>query len=104
MVLQAVQPHKMARGSNFFIYELEGLYYLCSENKGADQLRGYHEADLRLVFAYATIRFSHDAANFVRVQADCRYSDLFEIEIQRPTRRLHLPTCRCSIILVSKKN
>ena len=22
----------------------------CSENKGADQLRGYHEADLRLCF------------------------------------------------------
>ena len=50
MVLQAVQQHKMARGSNFFIYELEGLYYLCSENKGADQLCGYHEADLHFCF------------------------------------------------------
>ena len=30
--------------------ELEGLYYLCSENKGADQLRGDCEADLRLCF------------------------------------------------------
>ena len=27
-----------------------GLYYLCSENKGADQLCGYREADLRLCF------------------------------------------------------
>ena len=27
-----------------------GLYYLCSENKGADQLRGYRKADLRLCF------------------------------------------------------
>ena len=27
---------------------VEGLYYLCGENKGADQLRGYPEADLRL--------------------------------------------------------
>ena len=26
------------------------LYYLNSENKGADQLRGYREADLRLCF------------------------------------------------------
>ena len=25
-------------------------YYLCSENKGADQLRGYCETDLRLCF------------------------------------------------------
>ena len=29
---------------------VEGLDYLCSENKGADQLRGYREADLRLCF------------------------------------------------------
>ena len=26
------------------------MYYLSSENKGADQLRGYREADLRLCF------------------------------------------------------
>ena len=26
------------------------MYYLCSENKGADQLRGYRESDLRLCF------------------------------------------------------
>ena len=26
------------------------MYYPCSENKDADQLRGYHEADLRLCF------------------------------------------------------
>ena len=29
-------------------FKEEGAYYLCSENKGADQLRGYREADLRL--------------------------------------------------------
>ena len=45
----AVQS-QMARGLKFRIYEVEGLYYLCSENKGADQLRGYHEADLHLCF------------------------------------------------------
>ena len=26
------------------------MYYTCSENKDADQLRGYREADLRLCF------------------------------------------------------
>ena len=26
------------------------MYYLCSENEGADQLHGYREADLRLCF------------------------------------------------------
>ena len=50
------------------------MYYPCSENKDADQLRGYREADLRLCFrpckllvfsrtgSYAKFRFSHDAA------------------------------------------
>ena len=28
--------------------EIKGLYYLCSENNGADQPRGYREADLCL--------------------------------------------------------
>ena len=53
----------MARGLKFRIKEVEGLYYLCSENKGADQLRGYREADLCLCFAYAKSWFSHNAAH-----------------------------------------
>ena len=32
------------------VLKVERLYYLCSENKGADQLSGYREADLRLCF------------------------------------------------------
>ena len=44
----------MARGLKLRIKEVDGLYYLCSENKGADQLHGqlhvYREADLRLCF------------------------------------------------------
>ena len=47
---QAVQLQKMARGLKFQIKKVEGSYYLCSENKGADQFRGYCEADLRLCF------------------------------------------------------
>ena len=47
---QAVQPYKMARGFKFRILEVEGLYDLYSKNKGADQLRSYREADLRLCF------------------------------------------------------
>ena len=38
---QAVQLQKMARGLKFRIKKVEGLYYLCRENNGADQLRGY---------------------------------------------------------------
>ena len=47
---RAVQPQKMARGLKFRIQKAEELYYLSSENKNADQLRGYREADLRLCF------------------------------------------------------
>ena len=47
---QAVKLQKMARGLKFRIQKVEGLFYLCGENKGADQLRGYREADLPLCF------------------------------------------------------
>ena len=47
---QAVHLQKMARGLKFQIKVVEGFYYPYSENKDADQLRGYREADLRLCF------------------------------------------------------
>ena len=49
------------------MWEEEGLYYPSSENKGADQLRGYRKADLRLCFAYAKSRFSHNAAHILNI-------------------------------------
>ena len=48
----AVQPQEMTGGLKFQIYKAEGWHYLCSENKGADQLRGYHAADLRLCLSH----------------------------------------------------
>ena len=36
---QAVEP-QMARGLKFRIQEVEAVYYLCSQNKGADELCG----------------------------------------------------------------
>ena len=47
---RAVQSQKTARNLKFWMKEKEGFYYPCSENKGADQLRGYREAGLRLCF------------------------------------------------------
>ena len=47
---RAVQAQNQARSLKFWIQEEEALYYPCSENKGADQLRSYCEADLRLWF------------------------------------------------------
>ena len=62
---RSVQRQKVARGLKFRIQEEEELYYLCSENKDADQLCSYCAVDLRLIFAYAKSRFSHDAAQFM---------------------------------------
>ena len=45
-----VQSQKIARTWKFWIKKAEKMYYPCSENKGADQLRSYCEADLRLCF------------------------------------------------------
>ena len=47
---QAVQSQKRAGSLKFPIKVEEEMYYPSNENKGADQLRGYREADLRLCF------------------------------------------------------
>ena len=61
---RAVQSQKMVRGWKFWIEKVEELYYPCCENKGADQLRSYCEADLPLCFRliYADCLFSHSSA------------------------------------------
>ena len=46
----AERPQWLARIMKFWILEREGFYYLCSENKGADQLCSYHAADLHFCF------------------------------------------------------
>ena len=52
----AVQLQKMARGLKFRIQIVEEVYYLCSENKGAD---------LRLCFRICKTLVSHDAAHII---------------------------------------
>ena len=65
----AVQQHKMDRGLKFRIWKVEGLYYLYlySENKGADKLRDYREADLRLCFGICkkTVFSRRGSNNFI---------------------------------------
>ena len=56
----------MAKDLKFRILEVEGLYYLCSENKG-----GYREAELRLCFCISksplfSIRGSYDIVSMIR--------------------------------------
>ena len=47
---QTVLSQKMASGLKVQIKEGEGLCYICSENKDADQLHCYLAADLYLCF------------------------------------------------------
>ena len=47
----------MARGLKFRIYKVDGLYYLSSDNKDADQHRGHR--------IYAKRLFSHDATQMI---------------------------------------
>ena len=53
----AAQLMNMARGLKFWIYEVEGLYYPCSENKDADQLAVTTKLICVFVFAYAKSGF-----------------------------------------------
>ena len=73
----------MARGFKFWTFEEEGLFHLCSENKGADQLRRYCAADLRLCFHICKSRFSHDEAHmcFYLYFKEIYVSQLFEAEV-----------------------
>ena len=54
---------KNARSLKFWIYVEEELYYLCSENKGADQLRSHCEANLRLWFRICRLLVSSEAVH-----------------------------------------
>ena len=58
---QAVQLQKVARGLKFGILKVEGSYYLCSENKGAD----HREADLRLCFRTCKMLFFSKRGSYV---------------------------------------
>ena len=57
-----VQPQKMARGLKIYIKKVEGLCYLYSKNKALISCAVTVQLICGFVFAYAKIRFSHDAA------------------------------------------
>ena len=65
-----VQAQKMVRGRKFWIWEEEELYHPCSENKGADQLRSYCEADLRLCLCLCRLLVFPYGGSFVYI-ANC---------------------------------
>ena len=64
-----VQAQKRARSLKFRIEVDEELYYPSSENKDADQLRGYHEADLRLCFRLCRLLVFPRGGSFITYYA-----------------------------------
>ena len=69
-----VQSQKIARSLKFLMKEEEGLYYPCSENKGADQLRGYREADLHLCFRICKLLFFWCCGSYLFSLVHCALS------------------------------
>ena len=66
-----VQAQKQARSLKFWIYKVEELYYPCSKNKDADQLRSYYEADLRLCFRLCRLLVFPCGGSFNYLQYIC---------------------------------
>ena len=65
----AGQTHKMASGLIIPDLGRRGIFYLCSENKGIYELRGYHETDLCVFFfAHAQSFFSWPGTYVVPLQ------------------------------------
>ena len=61
-----VHLQSKARSLKFQIYEEEGLYYLCSENKNTDQLYSYCTVDLCLCFLICRLLvFSFEGSNYI---------------------------------------
>ena len=56
------------------------MYYPSSENKGTDQLRSNHEADLRLCFRLSRL-FSHEAAQIIWTK-DADLAHFHQIQFQ----------------------
>ena len=61
------------------------MYYPSSENKGADQLRGYREADLRLCFRLCRLLVFPRGGSFVTT-AQRNSQVMFTFVQQAPTK------------------
>ena len=63
---RAVQAQKMAIGLKCLISEVDVLYYLCSKNKGSDQLRVITQLICTLVFKYLGLRANYSKCNEIK--------------------------------------
>ena len=74
-----VQSQKMARDWKFWIYKVAELYYPCSQNKGADQLRNQLrsncEADLRRCFRLSRLLVFPCGGSFISREGSLKTGD-----------------------------
>ena len=77
-----VQLQKQARSLKFWSYVEEELYYPSSKNKGADQLRGYSEADLRLCFRLCRLLFFPWGGSFNVTFLLLQYTHVFNVDLE----------------------
>ena len=57
------------------------MYYPCSENKDADQLRGYREADLRLCFRPCKLLVFSRTGSFVNSTPGLHLASVVDIKL-----------------------
>ena len=57
------------------------MYYPCSENKGADQLRGYLEADLRLCFRPSKLLVFSCTGSFLKLITKASFQTKYTLSI-----------------------
>ena len=64
---------------------MEGLYYPYSENKGADQLRGYREADLRLCFRICKKPVFSRSSSFLKKASHQERNMINQVTVMMPS-------------------
>ena len=88
----------MSRGMKFWILQEEGLYYPCSENKGADQLCGYRKADLRLLSHMQKAGFLTQCSNLLFAKHSCQ--DYSQVDKLLPALRQFESLCSLNLPLL----
>ena len=70
------------------------MYYLCSKNKGADQLRGYRKADLRLCFRICEKPVFSQRGSIIKILGSHRMSQAPQLSMKfiLPISVLKVPT------------
>ena len=81
------------------------MYYPCSENKDADQLRGNREADLRLCFRLCKLLVFSRGGSFIvlKIQMIRSQFTIRVVKIQTNKQEAKLCFCVCKLFFALKR-